>query len=249
MSPIKSSKFKTQKTAFYVLLTYIFVFQLSGAIFWIETIASFTLGLIDAPQNQKGAILTSWWTFVMGVLSLLIIFMLVRRNKDFFNIFKGEKATTIQAVGWGIIGFFLVFFGQTIGVYIETEIFGIQSGSDNTKTFIEIAKAAPIMILSIVLIGPILEEFVFRRVIFGSLIQAQGYWLSAIISGVIFALIHFDFTHILLYTICGLVFAYLYHKTKRLLTSIVAHILLNSFVVFTQLNAERIQQFLDSLPK
>ena len=249
MTSSKTPKFKTQKTAFYVLLTYFFVFQLSGFIFVIPAVADFALNLIDAPAEQKGAIMTSWWTFMMGILSLIIIFVLAMKNRDFFHVYKGEKATIPQAIGWGIIGFFLVFFGQSIGAYIETEILGIEAGSENTATFIEIAKAAPIMILVIALIGPILEELVFRRVIFGSLIQVQGFWISAIISGIIFAAIHFDFTHILLYTICGLVFAFLYHKTKRLLTSIIAHVLLNSFVVFVQFNIERIQQYLETLPK
>ena len=105
------------------------------------------------------------------------------------------------------------------------------------------------MIIVIAVIGPILEEFVFRRVIFGSFFQVWGFWLSAIVSAIVFAAIHFDFTHILLYTICGLIFAFLYYKTKRLLTSIVAHILLNSYVSVINLNFDKIQQYLDSLPK
>ena len=248
MSSSNAPKFTTQKTAFYILLTYIFVFQLSGIILRIPAISDFVLGLVDAPADQKGSIITSWWTFVTGILSLIIIFALVMRHKGFFNVYKGQKATIPQAIGWGVIGFFLIFFGQSLGAYIEMAI-GIDPGSDNTQVFMEIAKVAPVMILVIAVIGPILEELVFRRVIFGSLIQVQSFWLSAIISGVIFAAIHFDFEHILLYTICGLIFAFLYHKTKRIITSIISHILLNSFVILVQLNTENLQQYLDSLPK
>lgn len=248
MTSVQSPKFKTQKTAFYVLLAYFFVFQLSGFIFMLPGVMEFAYSLIDAPHEQKGAIITSWWTFIMGLVTLLIIFVLWRKNRDFLNIYKGEKATTMQAIGWGVIGFFLVFLGQSIAAFIESVI-GVPAGSENTAAFMEIAKVAPVMIIVIALIGPILEEFVFRRVIFGSLIQVQGFWISAIISGIIFAAIHFDFTHILLYTVCGLIFAFLYHKTKSLLTSIVAHVLLNTFVVVVQLNIERIEQFLETMPK
>ena len=142
----------------------------------------------------------------------------------------------------------MVLIGQAVGVNIEVKL-GIEAGSENTASLVEIAKLAPVMIIVIAVIGPILEEFVFRRVIFGSFFQVWGFWLSAVVSAIVFAAIHFDFTHILLYTICGLIFAFLYYKTKRLLTSIVAHVLLNSFVSVVNLNIEKIQQFVDSLPK
>lgn len=248
MKPTFTEKKKPYKTAFFILLTYVFVFQLSALLLRLPGAQDFVLGLIDAPIEEKGSILAGWWTFIFGILSLIIIALLVMRDKDFFNIYEGKKASTAEAIGWGIIGFFMVYFGQMIGVVIELAI-GIEVGSENTATLVEVAKLAPIMVITIAIIGPILEEFVFRRVVFGSFIQTQGFWLSAIISSVVFAAIHFEFTHILLYTICGLVFAFLYYKTKRLLTSIVAHILLNSFVSFVNLNADKLQQIMDNMPK
>ena len=239
---------KPYKTALYILLTYIFVFQLSSFVLLLPGVHDFVFGLVDAPADEKGAILTGWWSFIFGILSLIIIALLVLRDKNFFRIFDGEKATTSQAIGWGILGFFMVLIGQAVGVNIEVKL-GIEAGSENTSSLVEIAKLAPVMIIVISIIGPILEEFVFRRVIFGSFFQVWGFWLSAIVSAIVFAAIHFDFTHILLYTICGLIFAFLYYKTKRLLTSIVAHVLLNSFVSVVNLNIEKIQQFVDSLPK
>lgn len=243
-----TEKKKNYKTAFFILLTYIFVFQLSALLLYLPGAREFALGLIDAPLEEKGSMLAGWWSFIFGILSLIIIALLVMRDKNFFNIYEGKKASTTEAVGWGIIGFFMVFVGQMIGAAIEMAI-GIEAGSENTANLVEVAKLAPVMIFVIAIIGPILEEFVFRRVVFGSFIQTQGFWLSAIISAVVFAAIHFDFTHILLYTICGLIFAFLYYKTKRLLTSIVAHVLLNSFVCIVNLNADKLQQIIDNMPK
>ena len=249
MNNYHSPKFKHQRTAFYILLTYIFVFQLSGIIFQIGSLRDFALSLIDVPAEQKGAALASWWTFIVGIISLIIIAILAIRNKDFFKIYQGQKATTAQAIGWGVLGFFFVFLGQTVAATIEGYL-GIEAGSENTANLVDVAKVAPIMIITIAIFGPILEEIIFRRVIFGSLVQAQGFWISAVISGVVFAAVHFDFTHILLYTVCGLIFAYIYHRTKRLLASIVSHILLNTFVLTVNLNIDKIiklQKYLESL--
>lgn len=157
-------------------------------------------------------------------------------------MFKGEKATLPKAIGWGVLGFFMVLLGQAIGASIESA-YGVKEASENTETIKMISNVAPIMLLPTVIFGPILEELVFRRVIFGSLIQKQNFWISALLSGIFFAIIHLDFPHILLYTICGFIFAFLYYKTKRLITSIIAHMMLNSLAAIPILFPELLDKF------
>ncbi|MEK3763809.1 CPBP family intramembrane glutamic endopeptidase [Solibacillus sp. FSL K6-4121] len=241
MTSTSSSKFKTQKTAFYVLLTYI-ICQLSVLLLiFIPSLKDSLLQLFSGVSEQDRIIkLQAWWTTIAFGVAFVVSFILISRNKQFWDVFKGEKASIGSSIGWGIIGFFLVFLGQTIGAYIELAL-GIDMGSENTEAIMNVTKVAPIMIVATVFLGPVLEELVFRRVIFGSIIQNYNFWIASIISAIIFAAIHMDFTHILLYTICGMIFSFLYYKTKRLLTPIIAHILLNGFVTFVQMNADKFQ--------
>ncbi|SOB98522.1 hypothetical protein SAMN05880501_10237 [Ureibacillus xyleni] len=240
-------KFQTQKTAFYVLITYI-LFQLSGFILFIPPLKEFFLHFINEDGVNSGIALAAWWSTITATIAFVICLLLINKNKTFWNVFNGEKASIPVSIGWGIIGFFLVYLGQTIGAYIELAL-GIEFGSENTETIMLVTEIAPIMIVTTVLFGPILEEFVFRRVVFGSIIQTQNFWVAGFVSSIIFAAIHLDFTHIILYTISGFVFAFLYYKTKRILTSIIAHMLLNGFVTLIQLNADKIQQISDQLTK
>jgi len=236
-----SDKFKTQKTAFYVLITYI-ICQLSALLLiFIPGLKDSLLQLFSGMSEQDKLIkLSAWWSTISFAVAFIVSFILISRNKQFWDVFKGEKASIGASIGWGIIGFFLVFLGQTIGAYIELAL-GIDMGSENTEAIMSVTKVAPIMIIATVFLGPVLEELVFRRVIFGSIIQNYNFWIASIISAIVFAAIHMDFTHILLYTICGMIFAFLYHKTKRLLTPIIAHVLLNGFVTFIQMNADKFQ--------
>jgi len=236
-----SDKFKTQKTAFYVLITYI-ICQLSVLLLiFIPGLKDSLLQLFSGISEQDKLIkLSAWWSTISFAVAFIVSFILISRNKQFWDVFKGEKASIGASIGWGVIGFFLVFLGQTIGAYIELAL-GIDMGSENTEAIMSVTKVAPIMIIATVFLGPILEELVFRRVIFGSIIQNYNFWIASIISAIVFAAIHMDFTHILLYTICGMIFAFLYHKTKRLLTPIIAHVLLNGFVTFIQMNADKFQ--------
>ena len=120
---------------------------------------------------------------------------------------------------------------------------GVKPGSENTAQFIEIAQEVPLAILSIVLFAPILEELIFRRIIFGSLLPKTNFFVAASVSAIVFAIIHFDFTHILLYAVSGFIFAFIYHKTKRIMASIISHMLLNGFVVLVQFYGDDIQNF------
>lgn len=241
----KTNLLKTQATAFYILLLYI-ACQLSGLLLFIPAVREIFQNFIDLNSLEGGIILAAWWSTVTFAFTFIIIIILISRNKNFWNVFKGEKASIGESIGWGILGFFLVLFGQTIAANIEIAL-GIQAGSENTKTIVMITEIAPIMIFSTVVFAPILEELVFRRVVFGSIIQTQNFWIAGIISAIVFAAIHMEFTHILIYAVSGLIFAFLYYKTKRLLTSIIAHMLLNGFVTIVQVYMGDIEQLIKEM--
>ena len=238
---------KHKKTALYILLVYI-AMQLSS-ILLLKPFHRVVMSITGLPYDQAAPITQGWYIALSFAIALIVSLILSSRDKTFWDVYPGEKASVPLTIIWGIVGFFLVFFGQMIGVAIEMNLFGIEGGSQNTADIVSIAKGAPIAILAIVVFGPILEEFIFRRVIFGSLVQATNFWVAAIVSAIFFALIHFDFSHILLYTICGLIFAFLYHQTKRIWTSIIAHVMLNGFVTLVQFYAEPLQKFLEEVQK
>lgn len=244
---ISPNAIKHKKTALYVLLVYI-AMQLSSFLL-LKPFHQLVMSITGLSHEQAAPITQGWYIALSFAIALIVSLLLTSRDKTFWDVYPGEKASIPLTVVWGIVGFFLVFFGQMIGVAIEMKLFGIEGGSQNTADIVSIAKGAPIAILAIVIFGPILEEFVFRRVIFGSLVQTTNFWVAAIVSAIFFALIHFDFSHILLYTICGLIFAFLYHQTKRIWTSIIAHIMLNGFVTLVQFYAEPMQKFLEELQK
>jgi uncharacterized protein len=56
-----------------------------------------------------------------------------------------------------------------------------------------------------------------------------------LISSLIFAAVHADFTHLLIYTAMGFTFAFLYVRTKRLIVPIAAHIAMNTLVLIVQI--------------
>ncbi|GEK33510.1 CPBP family intramembrane glutamic endopeptidase [Kurthia sibirica] len=237
---------KTKKTALYILLVYI-AMQLSS-IFIIKPMLNIAKMINpDASQMSLKIMAISWTSVFTFFIGFLVTVLLILRDKGFFNhVFKGAKSSIPVSILWGVFGFVLVLVGQSVATAIEGAI-GIDIGSENTAQLTLIAQASPIFIIAIVFIGPFLEEVVFRRVIFGSLYQNMSFFPAAFISAIIFSAVHMEFEHLLLYATMGLIFAFLYHKTKRLLTSIIAHTMANGFVILIHFYAEPLQKWLNTM--
>lgn len=150
---------------------------------------------------------------------------------------------------WSILGIFMALFAQGIAVTIEMELFGIDPGSENTQQIMDITRAAPLFMIIPAIIAPILEELIFRKIIFGSLYKRMNFFFAGLLSALIFGFIHGEPQHILIYASMGFVFAFLYVKTKRILVPIIVHAGMNTLVVLAQysLSPEEIQRQLDQL--
>lgn len=232
---------KNWVVALLIFITYV-LFQITSILLAPELILYFSSkGFIEVDAVSKGY---AWTLFITQGISMLIISMMLANNKRFIPVFSGGGTGILGALLWGVIGFFLAMAGQILGAAIES-IFGVTIGSENTEVLSNIAKNAPIIIFPMVLFAPFLEEVVFRRIIFGGLVIRTNFILAAFISAIIFALVHGEPQHILMYLLPGLAFAFVYYRTKRLLAPITAHLLMNSYVTILQLNADKLKQLQD----
>nr|WP_155114075.1 type II CAAX endopeptidase family protein [Metabacillus mangrovi] len=189
------------------------------------------------------------WNIIAFSIGLIIILFLLRKDRG-ENDLRGEPASPASSAGWAFGGIFLAFFAQIIAANIETQLLGIPAGSENTQQIMEIVKSTPLMIFVVSIAGPILEEIVFRKILFGTIYKKTNFILAAVISSVIFAVVHGDPAHILLYSAMGFTFAFLYVKTKRIIVTIIAHLSMNTFVVIIQyVFADDIQKMLEEAEK
>ncbi|WP_066074437.1 CPBP family intramembrane glutamic endopeptidase [Neobacillus soli] len=173
-----------------------------------------------------------FWLLASFLIALIIILFLLRKEMNTRSLDEKGSSPTLSVM-WAIGGVFLALFAQYAAAIIES-LLGIKIGSENTKDILTIINAFPLAIIVTSIIGPILEEIVFRKIIFGSLYKRYNFFISALISSVIFALAHMEPVHILLYSAMGFTFAFLYVKTKRILVPIFAHVTMNTMVVLVQ---------------
>lgn len=225
------------KRYWYVIFTYL-IMQFSAI-----PVAIFIRSFF--PENSFQLVI--YWSIFSFTAALFITLWLMK--PDMQKPAHRDASSGSSIILWSIFGVFLAFFAQGVAASIEMYILGIEPGSENTMQIMEIARANALFILIPAIIAPILEEIIFRKIVFGSLYKRMNFFLAALLSALIFGVVHMDLTHLLLYTAMGFVFAFLYVKTKRIIVPIIVHAGMNSFVVLMQysLTPEEIEKMLEQV--
>ncbi|MEK4534083.1 MULTISPECIES: CPBP family intramembrane glutamic endopeptidase [Peribacillus] len=231
-----------KKEYWFVIITYI-AMQLSS----IVGMPIFMLigSLSGMPADELKVKAAAYWIVFSFLAALSLILILMRKDMR-ERIDTRNQASIPTSILWAIAGVFLALIAQSLAGSIE-QMLGVKSESENTQNLISLIYEVPMVIFVTSVIGPILEEILFRKIIFGSLNKRFNFFISALISSVIFGLAHGELEHLLLYTAMGFTFAFLYAQTGRILVSMVAHIAMNTLVIILQvLYREDIEKMLDT---
>ena len=86
-----------------------------------------------------------------------------------------------------------------------------------------------VLIFSTVIVAPVVEELVFRGVIFQRMRDNHGFLFSASVAGLCFGIIHFNLVQGIFGFFMGIVFAYIYERYHKLTACIAAHASVNIF--------------------
>lgn len=131
-----------------------------------------------------------------------------------------SKVLTVYTITWVInIGYAIALYNYGF-VPPETDVYSKLLGQVTWYT----------LILNLILAGilaPIIEETLFRGMIFGSLQAYFGKWTAAVFSAVIFSALHFQAYGFFPRFVLGLILVYLYDKYKSLYPAVALHALNN----------------------
>lgn len=83
----------------------------------------------------------------------------------------------------------------------------------------------------VAILGPVIEEMFFRGFLYSAIKKHTGVFKAALISAVLFSLLHFNLFSFFPIIVLGLLMAYIYETTNSLISSITVHIIHNSIMV------------------
>lgn len=124
-------------------------------------------------------------------------------------------------------------------VFVCMWVFNVCAGwmdlPDNLARQMEALSNNVLGVFTISILAPLLEEVLFRGAIQGYLMQRFSPWTSIIISSLIFGVIHMNPIQVFYATCVGIVFGWIYYRTRSLVPVVVGHVLNNSLAALTMI--------------
>ena len=188
------------------------------------------------------------------VMALLLLFIYWLKKKEMLYIFekKGSKKSRFFYLVVGLVAayfvrqllsaFYLQFSRFINNNYIFEDLLSVLSFNEQSTIL-----TTCFSFISVVILGPILEELVHRGYFMNSFFPKSKYYLDVILSALIFGLSHLVLSHrdlisLMVYSFSGLFFALVYRWTKNLKITILCHCFINFLI-----HADFIWLFLSNL--
>ncbi|MDP3980345.1 MAG: type II CAAX endopeptidase family protein [Chlamydiota bacterium] len=164
---------------------------------------------------------------------ILISLFVVRKEKSFLAYFKLNDSQWARHM---FMGFFvyalfipLIHVSFWSSLYIQSLFVTPLIKAPTHFSFFEKSLTDVLLnYFSLLIMTPIAQEIFFRGIIFQKMKIYMSVFPALVFSALLFALLHFDLKWFLGYFVMGLCFAWVFHKTKSLLSPIAAHALNNA---------------------
>lgn len=146
--------------------------------------------------------------------------------------FRALTAHDVRTIGIGLLALIAVRVVTVVQLIATNQTKHVQTGFEHfdvvTKTPAVTALGVAIALLSIVVLGPLVEEMVFRGLLFGALAPRLGVIASALVTALAFGAVHADPVLFPSLAALGFVAALAYAATGNLWTAVALHALNNA---------------------
>ena len=209
------------------LALFVYLIVVYAVIFAAEAIMILTLGSLKVEELfATSAILNTLFSSIpQYLIAFPILFLMIKGMKtkkremakmpvsEFFSLFLISQVAMLAGnfIGEMFNGFFATFKGSEVTDYVS-----------------EIISSSPLWLLfiTVVLIGPIVEELIFRKLMIDRL-SRYGDLIAIMVSSVSFGLFHGNFYQFFYAVMLGLILGYVYAKTRNVKYSILMHMIIN----------------------
>lgn len=199
-----------------------FVFVVVGSA--LQLILPAILNAILGPDNWFST--SSWGMWILSFAPIYLVafpLTILILCKIPANKYEPQKLSTRQFLTFVPMCFCLMYAGNLVGTLLSL----ILSGGQATNNVATLAMDNnPLKIMVIVILAPIFEELVCRKLIIDRTRQ-YGEKTAVLLSGLLFGLFHLNLYQFFYAFALGIIFAYIYIRTSKLIYPIILHAIIN----------------------
>ncbi len=192
-------------------------------------------------ETNYGIDFSNMFYIILGTiqaLTMAVLFIIVDR-KSFKANWVQFKEKPLNYIGQIIIGFAIVF-GSLIVASIALEYLGVTDTSQNEATirgyFVDDTFRLVTLFFMLCVFTPIVEEVIFRKVVYNFFQPKLGNIVAILGTGIIFGLMHVisfgDFVQSIPYILMGIAFGYIYYRSNRNIYVVIGVHFINNFITY-----------------
>lgn len=225
----KSSIIKVVLHILLLLILYYFLEIIS--VFLFLTIYCFSTNInpywLDASIINSNYFMIDSFACFMSILVYLFIYSHKKYNKNTDIVISPNNIIKYSLVTMGMGGISTLWF-----IFANKLLVSIPFIQNSLQNFLMTSKKLNnesylFVLFSVIILGPIVEELLFRGLIFNELAKYRNGLFPIIISGLLFGLFHREPVQVVYATLLGFILGFVYSKTNSLPVVIFMHILNN----------------------
>lgn len=166
-------------------------------------------------QNKLNHFIDSNTLFIVIITALIFIpllFLIYKKNKYNYEVLGNFKIYKYLILGLS----FAVFYNLYLSFIIDYKVSGLP---------------IYIQIISSGIVGPIIEELLFRGIVYNRLKKYYSINISMILSTIIFSFMHFSIINIIYTLFFGYLLVFVYESTNNIKYSMIIHMCSNIIVI------------------
>jgi len=218
--------------AFLALTGFVLSILFSVLIIIIKSI--FHIDSISALLGVSSNFLAVVYEYLAASLIFIIVFAICKRHHLSLRDFGFRPISAIKLIGYVAVSFTITFVAWIIIAPVVVYFFPLVNLEQSQEIFAPGMTIVTqiLLIIYAIIIGPLLEEVVFRGIIFPASANRWNLLIGALVSTIIWSLLHFQLNVIIFTLIFGLILSVVYHKSQSLWPCLITHILKNAIAVF-----------------
>jgi len=207
------------KKALLAVLSFLLITQLLAGLAIVAVALVLKIDIVDGPPPTLLG--------VMLILTYMLATLVCWKVLKVLEIPATFRTTGIKW-GWALVAIVASVFGIMAGDLLSEQM-NLPNLIENMVLDMAYNNWG---ILAIAVLGPIVEELIFREGVCGNLIRnGMNPWKAIWISSILFGLIHFNPAQVPFAILMGIILGMIYVKTGNIVVTSIIHILNNSFAI------------------
>jgi membrane protease YdiL (CAAX protease family) len=198
------------------------------AVLALTFFAGIVIAIVDPELNEETAGLILQGVFALALIGVPFMLLaspasaIARPERLGLRPFKFWSGIGLAFAAYGCFFLFLIFYALVVNPEPQEII-------DEIRAEEETAKVVALGVL-VILAAPVSEEIFFRGFLFGGLRGRMSFWAAAIVSGLLFGLVHLPTgpAQVPPLAVFGVLLAWLYERTGSLGPPIFMHMIQNA---------------------